>query len=83
VDFLLGFGQNQNLKLASKQLDDIPFKATPLRLTTSSIIKVQHLKRLIPLIKEFKPNVIVLQFHVAVISYWRMFFILKDIKFHT
>lgn len=81
-EFLLGYGFKSDSKSDSKQLRQTNFNSRPLEL---SIIKTPffqfiRLKQIKKLFNDYKPDVIILQFHVAVLSYWWMYFYAKRHK---
>ena len=85
IDFKFIYGKQQNA--VSIQNTDVKFKTIALDLERRNVGFAELLtyKDLIKTIKEEKPSVVVLQFHVAVLSFWKKYFYLKkhDIPYVT
>lgn len=77
IDFKFIYGKQQNA--VSIQTTDVKFKTIVLDLKRKNVGFTELLiyNNLIKTIKNEKPSVVVLQFHVAVLSFWKMYFYLK------
>lgn len=78
IDFKFIYGKQSNTAV-SIQDKDVCFKTIELELKKINIGFAELLtyKDLIKIIKEEKTDVVVLQFHVAVLSFWKLYFYLK------
>lgn len=79
-EFKVVHGKVKSGKEFSKQAaDNLPFdvEALEIRTTNMGVFKMLRIVGLVNKMKAEKPDAIVLQFHVAVISYWFLYFYLK------
>ena len=78
IDFKFIYGKQSNTAV-SIQDKNVRFKNIELELEKKNIGFAELLiyKDLLKIIKEEKPDVVVLQFHVAVLSFWKLYFYLK------
>lgn len=81
IDFKFIYGKQSN-SAVSIQDKNVSFKTIELELKKIHVVFAELLiyKDLIKIIKQEKPDVVVLQFHVAVLSFWRLYFYLMRLN---